>query len=103
MVTLFVLGMVAVAVVVGFAALLAAFKLLVLLVLLPLKFALKLVLLPVRLVLALVLLPVFLLFGVLGAGVAALFAVPLLPLALLGLLVWLLMRRAPSATTPPAA
>ncbi len=100
MVTLFALGIVALAVVVGFAAVLAVLKLLVLLVLLPLRLALKLVLLPVRLVLALVLLPVFLLLGVLGAGFAALFAVPLLPLALLGVLVWLLMRRAPSA---PAA
>ncbi len=97
MISLFILGMLAVGFVFAFAVGLAVLKLVVLLVLLPLRFALHLVLLPVRLLLGLVLLPVFLVFGVLGAGVAALCAVPLLPLALVAFFVWLLMRRSPSA------
>jgi hypothetical protein len=34
---------------------------------------------------------------VVGVGAGAIFAVPLLPLALVVFLVWLLMRRAPNA------
>jgi hypothetical protein len=39
---------------------------------------------------------VALVLGLFGAGVGALFAVPLLPLALVAFLVWLLVRRAPA-------
>ena len=96
MAALLVLGMLALAAVFG-VAILTAFvfalvKLVFVLILLPLRLAFKLVLLPVRLLLAVLLLPFALLCGV---GVLAASA-PLLPLAVVVLLVWLLMRRAPA-------
>jgi len=97
MLTLVTFGILALGVVVAFAAVLALLKLAVLLVLLPLRLAFHLVLLPLKLLAWLILLPVFLLLGVLGVGAAAIFAVPLVPLALVVFLAWLLMRRAPSA------
>jgi hypothetical protein len=58
---------------------------------------LRLFLLPFRLLFGLLLLPVFLLLAVFGAGIAALVAVPLVPLVLVAVLVWLLVKRAPTA------
>jgi hypothetical protein len=89
MVTLLVLGMLAVGGLIVFAAVLAFLKLIVVLVLLPLRLAFRLVLLPVQLLFGLLLLPIFLVVGVLAA-------VPLAPVALLVLLVWLLVRHSPS-------
>lgn len=101
MVTLILLGMLAVGGLIVLAAVLALLKLVLVLVLLPLRLAFRLVLLPIRLVFGLLLLPLVLLVcAVCGIGVAAgLFAlaVPLLPLALVAWLVWLLMKRAPAA------
>lgn len=105
MVALILLGMLAVGGLVVLGAMLAVLKLALALVLLPVRLAFKLVLLPVRLVFGLLLLPfVVLVAAVCGIGAAVgLFALtaPLLPLILVALLVWALMKRAPAAR--PAA
>jgi hypothetical protein len=97
MATLLVLGVLAFGAVIGLALVLAFLKLVVLLILLPLRLAFRLLLLPVRLLFGLLLLPFALL--ILLVGGVGLFAVslPLLPLALVALLVWLLIKKAPAA------
>jgi hypothetical protein len=75
---------------------LAFLKLIFVLILLPVRLAFHLVLLPFRLLFALLMLPFALLIAVVcGVGLFAA-AVPLLPFAVVAVLVWLLMRRAPA-------
>ncbi len=100
MITLLVLGMLAVGGLIALVAMLAVLKLVLLLVLLPLKLAFRLVLLPVRLVFAVLLLPFVVLIAVVGGLGAVAASIPLLPLALVAVLVWALMKRAPAPSAP---
>jgi hypothetical protein len=86
---------------------LLAVKVVLMLVLLPLKligFALRLVLLPFKLLLGLLFLPLLLVGGILGlgglilAGIAAV-VIPLAPLLLLGVVIWAVAK----AVTRPRA
>ncbi len=95
MTALLILAVLGFGLLVGFAVLVAALKLVFLLVLLPLRLLFHLIALPFRLAFFLLMIPVCLLAVVFGA----LAAVPLLPLVVVALLVYLLMRRAPSART----
>jgi hypothetical protein len=98
--TLLVLGMLAAGGLIALVAVLALLKLLLLVVLLPLRLALRLVLLPVRLLFGLLMLPfVLMIAAVCGIGLFVA-SLPLLPLALVAFLVWLLMKKAPAASAP---
>ncbi len=97
MATLLVLGMLAFGALIALVFLLAFLKLVLVLILLPLRLAFRLVLLPVRLLFGLLMLPFALLIAlVCGVGLFAA-SLPLLPLVVVALLVWLLMKKAPAA------